>query len=125
MARFHLKRIYDPPADEDGRRILVERLWPRGVRKADAALDEWLREVAPSAELRRWYGHDPDKWPEFQRRYREELTARPDLLARLQAYADEGPVTLLFAAKDSERNSAAVLKAVLEEGAGRPGGSAP
>jgi uncharacterized protein YeaO (DUF488 family) len=120
MARFRLKRIYDPVAADDGRRILVERLWPRGVRKADAGLDEWLREIAPSPELRRWFGHDPDRWPEFQRRYRGELAGHPELLARLQAHADEGPVTLLFAARDSERNSAAVLKQVLEEGAGRP-----
>jgi len=119
MARFHLKRIYDPVSGDDGRRILVERLWPRGVRKADAGLDEWLREIAPSTELRRWFGHDPDKWPEFQRRYRQELAGHPDLLARLQAYADEDPVTLLFAARDTERNSAVVLKAVLDEGAGR------
>lgn len=125
MARFRLKRIYDPVSSDDGRRILVERLWPRGVRKADAGLDEWLREIAPSTELRRWFGHDPDKWPEFQRRYREELAGHPELLAHLQAHADEGPVTLLFAAKDTERNSAVVLKAVLEEGAGRPPEASP
>lgn len=118
FSAVRLKRIYDEPSPEDGRRVLVERLWPRGVRKADAALDEWLREIAPSTELRRWYGHDPDKWPEFRRRYREELAAREDLLARLQACRSEGPLTLLFAARDTERNSAVVLKELLEEGAG-------
>jgi len=119
MSPFRLKRIYEPPSAEDGRRVLVERLWPRGLRKADAALDEWLRDIAPSPELRRWYGHDPEKWPEFRRRYREELMDKPELLARLQGYREEGPVTLLFAARDAERSSAVVLMEALEEGAGR------
>jgi uncharacterized protein YeaO (DUF488 family) len=120
MPDVRLKRIYEAPSPADGRRVLVERLWPRGLRKADAALDEWLRDIAPSPELRRWYGHDPAKWPEFRRRYRDELAQRPDRLARLQAHAEAGPVTLLFAARDTERNSAVVLKELLEEGAGRP-----
>jgi len=115
-----MKRIYDEPSPADGRRVLVERLWPRGVRKADAALDEWLRDIAPSTELRRWYGHDPEKWAEFRRRYREELAAAPERIAQLREWAREGPVTLLFAARDSEHSSAAVLKEVLEEGAAEP-----
>lgn len=123
MAQFRLKRIYDPVSPDDGRRVLVERLWPRGLRKADAALDEWLRDIAPSSDLRRWYGHDPAKWPEFRRRYREELAIQTDLLAKLQAHAETGPVTLLFAARDRDRNSAVVLKEMLDEGAGRGGGS--
>jgi len=120
MPEVRLKRIYEPPSPADGRRVLVERLWPRGLRKADAALDEWLRDIAPSPELRRWYGHDPQKWPEFRRRYRDELAERTDLLARLRAHASAGPLTLLFAARDTERNSAVVVKELLEEGAGRP-----
>lgn len=123
MSQFQLKRIYAPVSPDDGRRVLVERLWPRGLRKADAALDEWLRDIAPSSDLRRWYGHDPARWPEFRRRYREELAIRTDLLTKLQAHAEEGPVTLLFAARERDRNSAAVLKEMLDEGAGRGGGS--
>ena len=118
MSGFRLKRIYDPPSPQDGRRVLVERLWPRGLRKADAALDEWLRDIAPSPELRRWYGHDPDRWPAFRERYRAELADKPELLARLRSYRQEGPVTLLFAARDTERNSAVVLRELLEEDAG-------
>ncbi|MEF8793239.1 ribosomal protein S18-alanine N-acetyltransferase [Thiohalorhabdus sp.] len=124
MSEFRLKRVYDPAAPEDGRRVLVERLWPRGMRKADAALDDWLWDIAPSRDLRRWYGHDPAKWPQFRRRYREELAIHTGLLAKLQADAGEGPVTLLFAAHDRQRNSAAVLKEVLDEGWGH-GGRAP
>ncbi|MFB6261349.1 MAG: DUF488 domain-containing protein [Thiohalorhabdaceae bacterium] len=125
MSEFQLKRIYDPAAPGDGRRVLVERLWPRGMRKADAALDDWLRDIAPSAELRRWYGHDPAKWPEFRRRYREELAIHTDRLAKLQADAEAGPVSLLFAARDREHNSAVVLKEVLDEGWGRGGSARP
>ena len=115
MAGFRLKRIYEPVAEDDGHRILVERLWPRGIRKAEAALDDWLKEIAPSPELRKWYAHDPEKWPEFRRRYRQELAERPDLLADLRARAREGTVTLLFAARDEEHSSARVLEEVLEE----------
>ncbi|HEX9809694.1 MAG TPA: DUF488 family protein [Alphaproteobacteria bacterium] len=114
MARIRLKRIYDPPAREDGHRVLVERLWPRGLSKDRAALDAWLKDVAPSDGLRRWYGHVPDRWPEFRQRYRVELAGRRDLVDRLLAQAAKGPVTLLFAARDGERNSAVVLKSVLE-----------
>lgn len=109
-----LKRAYDAPAKSDGKRILVERLWPRGVTKDAAALDEWFKEIAPSPELRKWYAHEPEKWPEFQKRYRAELKANKDELARLRAFCAKGTVTFIYAAKDEERNSAAVLKAYLE-----------
>ena len=120
-----LKRIYGPPCAADGRRILVERLWPRGLRKQDAKLDLWLKEIAPSPELRRWFGHDPARWTDFCERYRAELDQRSEALDQLEALSRDGPVTLLFAARDEARNSAVVLKAVLEEqSAGRPPGSA-
>lgn len=114
MARILLKRAYDPPARADGRRFLVERLWPRGVTKAALAVEAWLKDVAPSAGLRRWYGHDPAKWPEFRRRYLVELAGNAEALAPLREAARRGTVTLVFAARDVERNSAAVLKAYLE-----------
>jgi len=90
-----LKRAYDPPSPGDGTRVLVERLWPRGLSKERAAVDLWLKEVAPSPDLRRWYGHDADKWPEFQRRYREELRARKAELDQLRRLALSGPVTFV------------------------------
>lgn len=111
---IRLKRAYDPPAGDDGTRVLVERLWPRGLSKERAALDLWLKEVAPSPELRRWYGHDPQKWPEFRRRYREELRAKETEVERLAELARRGPVTFVYAARDTERNSATVLKELLE-----------
>lgn len=111
---IRLKRAYDPPADGDGTRVLVERLWPRGLSKERAALDIWLKELAPSPELRRWYGHDPQKWPEFRRRYREELRAQETELERLAELARRSPVTFVYAARDTERNSAAVLKELVE-----------
>jgi uncharacterized protein YeaO (DUF488 family) len=109
-----IKRIYGTPAAEDGRRVLVDRLWPRGVAKVAAHIDEWLKEIAPSDELRKWFGHDPDRWAEFRRRYLEELQGNRDILERLRAETREGTVTLLFAAKDSEHNNAVVLKEILE-----------
>ena len=108
-----IKRIYEPPVPEDGKRILVDRLWPRGLSKDDARLDEWLKEVAPSDELRRWFGHDPAKWEEFRRRYRQELKTQGEIFERLRNEARKGTVTLLFAAKDEERNNAVVLKEML------------
>lgn len=110
---IRLKRVYEEPTKSDGKRILVERLWPRGLTKAAAAIDDWAKDAAPSPELRKWYAHDCDKWPEFQRRYRRELKANP-AAERLRAESAAGPVTFVFAAKDPERNSAAVLKAYLE-----------
>jgi uncharacterized protein YeaO (DUF488 family) len=111
---IRLKRVYDPPAKADGLRILVERLWPRGMTKEAAAVDQWLKNVAPSPDLRQWYGHDPAKWPEFQRRYLAELAANADAVAALRALCAKGQVTFVYAAKDEARNSAAVLKGFLE-----------
>ena len=110
-----LKRIYDSPAAEDGTRVLAERLWPRGLSKADAAIDHWFKELAPSAELRRWYAHEPERWPEFQQRYRAELAQQQAALGRLEVLCTAGPVTLVFATRDAERSSTAVLHAVLAE----------
>ncbi len=108
-----LKRAYEAPDASDGTRILVERLWPRGLTKEKAAIDHWVKAVSPSPALRRWYGHQPELWPEFQQRYRAELDANPEAVAALQALCAEGPVTFVYAARDEERNSATVLKAYL------------
>lgn len=113
---LRLKRIHDPPARGDGCRILVDRVWPRGVRKADAAVDRWLKEIAPSTELRKWFGHDPARWDEFLRRYHEELDARPELVEELRACGRDGPVTLCYAARDREHNNAVALKEYMEHG---------
>lgn len=110
-----VKRIYEPADPEDGIRVLVDRLWPRGVRKADAALDAWAKELAPSHELRRWYGHDPARFEAFARAYREELAAH-DVLAAWRERARSETVTLLTATRDLERSHAAVLADVLQEG---------
>jgi uncharacterized protein YeaO (DUF488 family) len=110
----HLRRVYDPPDRDDGRLFLVERLWPRGVRKEALQVEAWLRDVAPSTELRRWYGHDPAKWPEFQRRYRRELSANPAAWQPLLSAARQGTITLLYSARDTEHNSARVLQSFLE-----------
>lgn len=112
---IQLKRAYDSATAGDGRRILVDRLWPRGLKKEAAHVDEWLRDVAPSSELRTWFAHDPSKWDEFRQRYRQELSGHPDLLANLQRMAERDNVTLLFAARDEEHNNAVVLKEVLEK----------
>lgn len=109
------KRIYDPPAKTDGTRILVDRIWPRGMRKEQAALAHWLKDVAPSTALRQWFGHDPARWSEFSRRYRRELTRNEAAVARLCGMAKDGPVTLLYGAHDVEHNNAAVLAAYLGE----------
>jgi uncharacterized protein YeaO (DUF488 family) len=108
-----LKRAYEAPAASDGHRILVDRLWPRGLSKEKAAIDEWTKEIAPSAELRRWFGHDPEKWPEFQRRYKQELRAREDLVRDIAKMASRGPVTLVYGARDEAHNDAVVLAAVV------------
>jgi uncharacterized protein YeaO (DUF488 family) len=121
---IRLKRAYDPPSPEDGTRVLVERLWPRGLSKERAAVDLWIKEAAPSPELRRWYGHDPQKWPEFERRYREELRARDAELERLRTLAREGTVTFVYAARDTERNSAVVLRDVVAGRASQTGRAA-
>jgi uncharacterized protein YeaO (DUF488 family) len=108
-----LKRAYEPAAEDDGYRVLVDRLWPRGVSREKARLDEWARELAPSAELRRWFGHDPARFDEFRRRYREELTPRADELEELRGRARSGRLTLVFGARDMERNDAIVLAEIL------------
>ena len=108
-----IKRIYLPADPGDGVRVLVDRLWPRGVSKARAALDAWKRDVAPSDGLRRWYGHEPARWPEFCERYRAELRDRPEAVESLRALARHAPVTLLFGARDEVRNEAVVLREVL------------
>ena len=108
-----LKRAREPATRADGYRVLVERLWPRGVRKAELPLDAWLKEVAPSTELRRWFGHDPARWAEFRRRYWAELKQQPDALALLREKARRGTVTLLYAARDPEHNNAVALKGML------------
>lgn len=110
---LRLKRVYEPPDRSDGRRILVDRLWPRGLSKEKAAVDEWMKEIAPSAELRRWFGHDPEKWPEFQRRYEQELRAQADLVREIAKLAARGRVTLVYGARDEEHNDAVVLAAVV------------
>jgi len=109
----NLKRAYDPPARTDGKRILIDRLWPRGVSKARARIDLWLKDVAPSTELRKWFGHDPEKWSEFRKRYRAELKGNP-ALAELKALARQGSITLVYSARDELHNDAVVLKAILD-----------
>jgi uncharacterized protein YeaO (DUF488 family) len=108
-----LKRVYEDPSPEDGLRVLVDRLWPRGLTKERAAVDIWLKDVAPSTELRKWFGHDPDKWKEFQTRYRKELREKKDLLDSLRQKSKGHTVTLLYGARDQEHNEALVLKALL------------
>jgi uncharacterized protein YeaO (DUF488 family) len=112
-ANIKLKRAYEPPAQSDGRRILVDRLWPRGVSKAKAALDGWLKDIAPSTALRQWFGHDPARWQEFRRRYAEEIRSYPELLRELRRFAAVGPLTLVYSAHDEAHNDAVVLRAVL------------
>ncbi len=108
-----LKRAYAAPAADDGKRILIDRLWPRGISKAEAALDQWMKEIAPSTELRQWFGHDPAKWEEFRLRYSEELADKAPLLEELRALARAGPITLVYSAHDEEHNDAVVLRDVL------------
>ncbi len=108
-----LKRVYDEPSADDGRRVLVERLWPRGLTKERAAIDLWVKEASPSTELRRWYGHDVSRWKEFRRRYEAELDDRPEVVAQLESLVREGPVTFVYAARDEEHNSARVLREYL------------
>jgi uncharacterized protein YeaO (DUF488 family) len=111
--RFEIKRVYEQPGRADGVRILVDRLWPRGLSKKRARIDIWLKDIAPSTELRKWFSHDPDKWAEFQTRYREELKSKADLLVALREKAANRPVTLLYGAKDEAHNEAVVLQELL------------
>jgi len=110
---LRLKRAYEPRTRGDGRRILVDRLWPRGVSKARLAIDDWMKELAPTAELRRWFAHDPAKWLTFQRRYKRELGQHTDLIDRVARRALQGRVTLIFGARDESHNDAVVLAAVV------------
>jgi uncharacterized protein YeaO (DUF488 family) len=117
VANIRLKRAYERPAPADGTRILVDRLWPRGVSKAAAAIDRWVKDIAPSTTLRKWFGHDPERWPEFRRRYAAELRDHPDELRSLRAEARRGPITLVYSAHDGAHNDAVVLRSIL---LGRP-----
>lgn len=112
-----LKRVYEPADPDDGMRILVDRVWPRGIKKADLNVVRWDKEIAPSSDLRKWFGHDPERWPEFEQRYRQELGA-PDKQAALDEIAAEarrGTVTLIYGARDTEHNQAVALKHYLDE----------
>ena len=108
-----IKRAYEPPSPQDGTRVLVDRLWPRGVKKADAGISQWMKEVAPSNELRKWFGHDPQRWAEFRRRYKAELTHKRELVGQLRELAREGPLTLVYSAHDEAHNQAVVLRETL------------
>ena len=113
---LQVKRVYDPPSDADGVRVLVDRLWPRGLTKTTAAVDLWLKDIAPSVSLRRWFNHDPSRWCEFTQRYAEELDClktKSAAIAALVAAIRSGPVTLLFGARDQEHNNATALRAYL------------
>lgn len=114
---IRIKRIYDPPADDDGHRVLVDRLWPRGMSRAAVAVELWAKECAPSDALRRWSAHDRAKWAEFRRRYFAELDARPEALAPLRALGAQGTLTLLYAAADRECNNAVALRDYLGQAA--------
>lgn len=111
---IQVKRVYDEPSPSDGERVLVDRVWPRGVRKADARLDQWLKDVAPSSDLRKWFGHQDSKWAEFKTRYFQELDEKPELVEGLAQRAGERRVTLLFGAKDREHNNAVALRDYLQ-----------
>jgi uncharacterized protein YeaO (DUF488 family) len=108
-AALHIKRVYEPPAKDDGTRILVDRIWPRGLSKQRAAVDEWIKEIAPTTALRSWFGHDPQRWPEFRDRYFKELRSNTELVARLVSLTADEPATLLFAAHETQRNNAVAL----------------
>jgi uncharacterized protein YeaO (DUF488 family) len=112
---FRLKRVYDNPAKADGRRVLVDRVWPRGLTKEKAHIDEWLKEIAPSTRLRKWFGHDPARWEEFKKRYAAELKDQREQVEQLAQQARKRTVTLLFGAKDIEHNNAVALKEFLEK----------
>lgn len=112
---LHIKRVYEPPEKKDGFRVLVDRLWPRGMKKETAAIDLWLKDVAPSTALRQWFGHEKAKWPTFKKRYIKELQDNTDATAPLLQALTKGTVTLLYGAKDENHNQAVVLKYFLDE----------
>ena len=111
---LRIKRIYDAPARSDGFRLLVDRLWPRGISKKRAKLDDWMPELAPSAELRKWFGHDPKRWKDFRQRYWAELAGKPSLISSVRDRLCDGPVTLLYGARDVTHNQAYVIKQFIE-----------
>ncbi len=112
--KIGLKRVYDSPAKSDGCRVLVDRIWPRGLSKKAAKVDHWLKDIAPSTPLRKWFAHDPEKWGEFRKRYFAELQGKPDAVKQLRMLAKKGTMTLLFGAKDEKHNNATALKEYLE-----------
>ena len=113
--KLQIKRIYDEPSAADGTRILVDRLWPRGLSKARAKVNLWLKDIAPSTPLRQWFGHDPGKWEEFTKRYKAELDHNSEAVAQLKEYMTKGTVTLVYGAKDQEHNDAVVLQEYVEK----------
>lgn len=115
LLRISIKRIYEPPSKEDGFRVLVDRVWPRGISRKDAAIDRWAKDIAPSTELRKWFSHRPERWEEFRKRYRNELASRVSDLRHLAEECGGCRMTLIFSAKDADRNQAVVLKDVLTE----------
>ncbi len=115
MKAIDIKRVYDDKSKDDGYRVFIDRLWPRGVSKEDAHFDEWLKELAPSTELRKWFDHKPERFEEFRKRYKKELLDHEEELDKLRNKAKSEKLTLLFAAKDTEMNNAVVIKEVLEE----------
>jgi uncharacterized protein YeaO (DUF488 family) len=119
MMKIRLKRVYEKPDPQDGTRILVDRLWPRGLSKAEANVDVWIKGIAPSTELRKWYAHERDKWPEFKERYFRELSRNQEAVQRLLELVAGGPVTLLFSTKEAELNNAVALKEYLGKKLGR------
>ena len=114
-----IKRVYDPSAKEDGTRFLIDRLWPRGIKKEALSMEGWLKQIAPSVGLRRWFGHDPAKWQEFRERYRAELANQSEACQTLLEAAKRGTITLLYSAHDTDHNNAKVLQSYLEERLGR------
>ena len=123
MPRISLKRAYDEPARTDGARVLVDRMWPRNVTKTDLKVEDWMRDLAPSAALRKWFGHDPERWDEFRRRYFAELDERPEAWRKLAEMARKEKVTLIYSARDEEHNNAVALREYLEARTGRAGGA--
>ncbi len=115
MLMIKIKRIYDPASPDDGKRIYIDRLWPRGKKKEDVQIDEWLKEISPSDALRKWFGHDPSKYAEFKKRYKKELEKHSEVLEKIKKEAKRKTVTILFSAKDVEHNNATVMRELLSE----------
>ncbi|MDT8443221.1 MAG: DUF488 domain-containing protein [Desulfuromonadales bacterium] len=118
MGEIRLKRAYDEPAQNDGRRVLVDRIWPRGVKKEELELDDWFKQVAPSSDLRKWFDHDPQKWNEFKQRYFDELKNQPEEIQSLLTTARKGRLTLVYAASEEKYNNAVALKEFLQKNSG-------